>query len=415
MRKSPFAMIVAGTLIQLSLGCLYAWSIFSLLLSEVFPQLTSTQLSLNFTIAIFMYCIGGYVGGRLSARITRKACLRLAAALISVGLFGSSCMEWLPDWQALLLLYVSFGVLMSLGNGLAYNICVTGISIWFPRRMGLVNGILLMSYGVGSLLLGLLIQTLAIWINVFSIFRLFAVGSLAIILPASCFVCNGTPLRSVAPTEKPLAPEAEERGNSPAQMLRRPSFWIFFLICIANSTAGLLIFGNAANIAVWFGASASIGLAASFFNSLSRPVSGIILDRLTPYHMLCLTVCLRLFASLMLVFAATIRSAEIGCIGVFCIGFCYGSSVTTGTNAVREFYGPKHFSVNYSIATFCMLPGSILGPLVSGILQDQSGGFGNTFVMMAYIDACAAILLFFMRYHLHKERRAVAENHVNIT
>ncbi len=391
-------MAIAGAAVQLSLGCLYAWSVFSLLLREAIAQLTATQLSLCFTIAVIAYCCGGYLGGWLSERISRRTCLRLAAAAIAAGLLGASCIEGLPVKTALLLLYGSFGVLMGTGNGLAYNICVTGIPIWFPGRLGLVSGLLMMSYGAGSVLFGLLAQRLIHHMDIFSIFRLFGAVSFLAVFAASFFLRDGAPEEAASSSGPPAATD----GDTPGQMIRRPSFWLYFLISVANSAAGLLIVGNAAGIALSFG-SASAGLAVSLFNSLSRPISGALLDRYGPYRTLCLFGLLRLASSSLLIAVYTTHTAFLGYLALFCIGGCYGGSVTVGASAIRQFYGSRHYAVNYSIATFCMLPGSLLGPLLSGVLQDGSGGFGSTFVMMASIDLCAALLLLVLRRQLRRE------------
>ena len=396
--RAPGA-IAAGAAVQLMLGCLYAWSVFSLLLAEAFPQFTATELALSFTIAVISYCCGGYLGGWLSERISRRVCLRLAAAAIFAGLFGASFMEGLPPRQALLLLYGTFGVLMGTGNGLAYNICVTGIPMWYPDRMGLVCGILMMSYGAGSLLLGLLAQALSAWTDVFSIFRLFGAVSLATILAASLFLRDGAP--DAVPD--PGALSVTEGGDTPAQMLRRPSFWTYFLICVANSASGLLIVGNAAGLALFFGAAAWAGPIVSVFNSLSRPICGMLLDRLGPYRTLCCSTLLHLASSGLLILAAGLRSPVLGCTGIFAIGACYGASITASSGAIRQFYGPRHYPVNYSIIIFCMLPGSLLGPLLSGLLQDSGGGFRTTFSMMAAVDIIAIALLLLLHRQLRRE------------
>lgn len=92
--------------------------------------------------------------------------------------------------------------------------------------------------------------------------------------------------------------------------------------------------------------------------------------------------------------AARSQSTAIGCIGLFSIGSCFGGGVTSVAKFVCEHYGKRYYSVNYGIATFCMLPASILGPFVSGILQDYSNGsFFSTFIVMLVIDVCAIGIL----------------------
>lgn len=392
-RHVPMAAVATVTL--LFLGVLYAWSMFRVELSKVFTALTASQLSMNFTIAMTAFCVGGFTGGKLSARYSPKFSARLAAALVFTGYFGVSFMEKLEGGAALALLYVSYGAVAGLGTGIGHNCCVGSVPLWFPERMGLVSGVLLMGFGIGSLVLGLLIESLSAAIGVFNVFRLYAVLLAAALIAVSFFL-----------KEPPLAEKRKngsKRGLTPGQMLKRPSFWIYFLWNIIVTSSGLLVMNSAANIAVYFGAAAGLGLVVSVFNGVGRPVTGAVMDRLGQFRGMLMMNGLLVVSALALLATAVSGSVAMMTAGLLGIGIVYGGGATINAKVINVLYGPEHYAVNYSLSNFCMIPASFIGPYISGLLQDRSGGYTSTFVMLAAAATAGLAVNVLLKLRLKRE------------
>jgi len=67
-------------------------------------------------------------------------------------------------------------------------------------------------------------------------------------------------------------------------------------------------------------------------------------------------------------------------------------------SVIKGLFGPAHYSINFSLITLSGIPASFLGPYLSGVLQDLSGGaYGTTFLAMVGLALCALILFFFLR------------------
>ena len=397
-------LVVVAALMQLTLGAMYAWSMFRTQLSAQFPGFSAADLSLNFTLCMVGFGLGGFLGGKLTARFSPKVTVRLAAGLLFVGYLGVSFMGNLPDRSALILMYVCYGAVCGLGTGIGFNACLTGVSPWFPQRLGLVSGILLMGFGFGSLFLGLLAQTLSSRFGVFTVFRIYAAAISGVLLLGSFFL-RKPPI--TASTQSQTDETSDNvRSDTPLQMLACASFWLYFLWNIIMSASGQLILNSAANIAVFFGAAAGLGLVVSIFNGGGRPITGVIVDKLGQFKGMLLINGILIAAGLLLILTARTGSLVTMCIGMFAVGICYGGGVTISTKVIRDLYGPAHYSVNFSLSNCCSIPAAFLGPYISGLLQDRSGGgYTSTFWMLTGMAVLAFVLIFALRLALKLEHR----------
>ena len=398
--KNGALMIFFGALMTMFLGVIYAWTMFRVEIAKVFPGLTAAQLSLNFTITMVCFCMGGFIGGRLSAKRSQSVSARVSALMLLAGFMGVSFMGSVPPGVALAVMYICYGALSGLGVGIGYNACISAVSPWFPEKLGLVSGVLLMGFGFGSLLLGLLAQSLSATIGVFWVFRIYAAAIFAVLFTGSFFI------------RKPPAAQGDRTCGdgyslTPGQMLSRPSFWVYFLWNTIMSSAGQLVINSASGIAVFFGAAAGFGLVVSILNGAGRPLTGAVLDKAGRSRgMLIVNICL-ITAALMIMGADATGNLVLVIAGMLIVGVCYGGGVTISTKVISDLYGPEHYAVNFSLANFCGIPAAFTGPLLSGVLQDRAGGaYGSTFVMLLIMAVIALAALFVLERLIKREDRA---------
>lgn len=397
-QKKKIAVVVAATITLLLLGVMYAWSMFRIEIAKVFPDFAASQLSMNFTIAMIAFCLGGFAGGKISGRFSPRVSARVAAVLIFVGYMGVSFMGHFSGAAALAVLYVFYGAFVGFGTGIGYNACVGTVPMWFPQRIGIISGTLLMGFGVGSLVLGLAVEALSPLITVFNVFRIYAVALALALLVVSCF------LEKPPAAAKPGA-ETDDTGSvRPTQMLTRLSFWLYFLWNVIASCSGLLIMNSAANISVFFGAAAGLGLVVSLFNGIGRPVTGAVMDKMGQFKGMLIMNGVLVTAGVMLLVTAFTGSLVTMVIGLLGVGVVYGGGVTISAKVINDLYGPRYYAVNYSLSNFCMIPASFLGPYISGLLQDSSGDYTSTFVMLVAMAVMGFALILLLKMRLKKEQ-----------
>lgn len=141
--------LTIGVITMSFAGVLYAWSILKSPLSKEFGWSTS-QLALNFTIAMSFFCIGGLLGANLIKRIGCLITLIIAGVLSAIGFISTALLQDV----SVIMLYFSYGVLSGLGIGIAYNVVISTVSAWFPDKKGLCSGCLMMGFGASALILG---------------------------------------------------------------------------------------------------------------------------------------------------------------------------------------------------------------------------------------------------------------------
>lgn len=378
--------IVVGALMLLFLGLIYAWSIFKAPLNQVYPDWSVSQISLTFTISMICFCLFGFLGGKLQRVLTPRAIVFVGGLLIFCGFFGVSFMDAENPSRSLIRLYLLYGILCGGGVGMCYNVIISTVNKWFPDRQGLASGIMLMGFGFGGIILGSIVNELIGVTSVFVTFRILAVAILVVIGIGSFFL------------KRPDMIEGKSfvRGGkeySLGEMLKTGAFWCFFFWSIFINSAGLLVINSAAPIALAFGAPAVLGLIVSVFNGAGRVIIGAAFDRVGRKWTILLNVMIMLMAGACLLLGAATAAVIFIMIGLLLTGVAYGGSPTISSALIHSTFGPKNFPVNFSIATFSLMPAAIIGPMISSRLIESSGGtYGSTFVMVLILAAGALVM-----------------------
>lgn len=404
------SMVAVGVTMLLFLGVIYAWSIFRVELSTIYTDFTAAQFSLTFSIAMVSFCIGNFMGGRIAGRFSVAFALRLCASMAFIGYMGVSFIGYFEGTSALLLMYICYGAICGFGSGVGNNVSVYAISSWFPKQLGLVSGLLLMGYALSSIFLGLLAEYLFSYISIFVVFRIYAVAIALIVFASSFFI-------DCPPDEVPSA-VIENTGvccaapvnQTTLQVISSVSFWLFFIWNVMITSGGLLVFNSAANISLYYGSAAGLGLIVALANGIGRPVSGITLDKLGKAKGIFITNLLLIIGGVFLLLTSSTGSTFFMTIGLIAVGLCFGAGAPIATRYMYDRYGPKNYGKNFGLVVFCAIPASFIGPYVSGVLQDRSGGdYKSTFFMLLLIGIAALLINFAFIASLKREMRMIAK------
>jgi OFA family oxalate/formate antiporter-like MFS transporter len=234
-------------------------------------------------------------------------------------------------------------------------------------------------------------------IGLFPVFRVLAVVSAVILVGGGLFLRAPGP-DDVLPPPKAKAVVAGGQDYAPGQMIRRPTFWFYFLWNLCMSATGMLVINNAASISLFFGAAATVGLLVSVFNSGGRLLIGMCMDRLGWKATMFLDNGIIIAAGVLMVAGNSLGSFPMVLTGMLLAGICYGGGITIQASLVRSFYGSKHYAVNFSTCNLVSIPAAILGPMLSAALVDAAGGaYGPTFAMVVVMGLVSLGVNFLVR------------------
>ena len=375
---------IVGVIVLLFAGLVYAWSVLSTPIAAEFADWSKAQLSMTFTIVMIMFCIGSLLCGLLSGKLSAKMSVRIGAVLFLLGFFLAS------RTQSLAMLYIGFGVLCGLSSGLCYNAVMSTMVRWFPDRPGLISGVLLMGFGGGSFIIGKLYQAwtpveIGGWRASFLV-----MGIIIFVVLAICsffFVAPGADFVAPAAKNGKAAVRAAGREYKPLEMLKKPSFWLYYVWAIALSAAGLALISQASGV-VWeasasqtAGAVATIVGLISICNALGRVLFGGMYDKYGRSLSMQLVNILFIITSGVLILALTAKSVVVVIIGFILGGLAYSGVTPTNSAFCRAYFGPANYPVNFSLINSNLIFASF-GSTVSGALFDASGSYNATFFLI---------------------------------
>ena len=383
--------LITGVIAMLFAGILYAWSILKAPFAAEFGW-SASDLALNFTLAMSCFCTGGLLGAQISKRAGHKAAIITAGILSALGF----CLTALLSGSSVVLLYITYGVLAGLGIGIAYNVVISTVSVWFPDKKGLCSGCLMMGFGASALVLGNLANKLfnsALgWRATYLILGI-AIG---IVLIIAALLLKKPGADVVLPQPKAAKAAGSEnfeaKDYTPGQVLRRSSFWMAFLFLTFLAATGSSVISFAKDLALSVDAPETLAVTLvgilSVCNGLGRILTGAVFDAIGRRRtMLCanlLTIC----AAGITLLAVSIGSLPLCIVGLCLSGMSYGANPTITAAFMSTFYGMKHYSTNMALMTFTAMTASLIAT-VSNTLLETSGGYTAPFLMLLALSLAA--------------------------
>lgn len=387
-------ILLVGIAVMFVIGIIYAWSILKAPLQEEF-QWSASELALNFTLMMCMFCIGGMISGASLSRIPVKIILVTAGIMAWVGFYNVSKI----NENGIAALYLTYGILAGLGIGIGYNAVISVVNEWFTDKKGTSSGALMMSFGASALVFGNMADWLIRYIGWRSTYRVLGICCGLVLLLAAVVMKHPESIKKTAelqPLEKAQnsKPDKREMNYTPGEMVKRPEFFRFFVFLILACAVGNSTISMARDVAAGVGASASLASilagALSLCNGCGRIVSGMMFDRCGQKRTMLIDGIITIIAPVIMLIAVREKSVILCGIGLCVTGVSYSFQPPVTSSVVASFYGMKHFSINYSITNLMMIPASCVATLV-GVLYTKTDSFSVPFMVLI---VCAVFSFF---------------------
>src|SRR6266542_1262254 len=337
--------VVGALLMNLSLGSLYAWSIFVAPLEKEFGW-NRAQTSVVFTVAVVVFAASFVLAGRLQDKVGPFRISLVGAVFLSLGLVLASRTD------SLIWIYVTLGGIMGFGNGFGYATPIPVLSKWFPDRRGLAVGLAVAGYGAGSAILAFAVPPMLksvgwrgtfLWLGI-AYFVATIIGAFLLKNPPVGWKPAGW---VPAPASKSAA---TTRDYKPGEMIRTKQFPLMWVAYCLGTAAGLMTISQLVPYAK------SIGLPAT---------------------------------------AATLSSLAFVFVAIFCIYYCYGTQLSVFPTTTADFFGTKNLGVNYGLIFTAWGIAGIVGPMIGGKMFTIYHNYNVAFYTAGILSAVAflAILL----------------------
>ncbi len=390
-------VVVGAILIQLCLGAIYAWSVFTKQITAVdgIYGFSAKQAAWVFSAGLATFAVVMVLAGRLQAKLGPKPIavaggIVLGAGYVLGGFLGSSFVMQL----------ICIGIIGGAGIGLAYVVPIAVGVKWFPDKKGMISGLAVAGFGFGATLW---VKLAGSWfgglLNTTNVFGLPGVQSVFFIYGIVFFVLvllGSTVMKNPPEGYKPEGWEPPAAGTTSkatgaveltsGEMLKTPQFYFIWLMFVGSGLAGLMViycirlFGvdalqasGAAADARTAGVIAGTAMAwYAILNGLGRIVWGVVSDKIgrkIALFMMCL------FQGLIMLFFFKMGHSEIGLIiGACIIGFNFGGNFALFPAATADFFGNKNVGTNYGWVFLAYGVAGIAGPQIAGYFKDAAKG-----------------------------------------
>jgi OFA family oxalate/formate antiporter-like MFS transporter len=365
-----------GTLLQMCLGSVYAWSYFQKPLVEACDW-RHAQVAWTFSLAIAFLGAAAAVGGLCLPRFGPRKLAILGSLLYGAGHLLAALALW---WQALPLLWLGYGVIGGIGLGLGYVTPVATAAKWFPDRKGLVTGMVVMGFGFGALVMSKIIAP--------ALDALFQ-HQLPLVFAGAGVIVGGVGLAAAVflrnpPEAAPGSTLATGSGPGARGLICSRQFVLMWLVFFCNITAGIALIGFQSPLlqdlwkqadfsrspAVLAAAGATLIAASSVCNGLGRLFWGALSDRIGPLGAFRVILLTQVAAFCLLMTACSPWLFG----GLVCyVLLCYGGGFGVMPAFVANTFGQRLMPVMYGAILTAWSCAGVVGPQLIAQLKDRPG------------------------------------------
>jgi len=392
--------VFGAIVIQLCLGAIYAWSVFTK--PFVDAGWTRTQTQAVFAAGLALFAIIMVIAGRLMPKYGPRKLAMSGGVVLGLGYLLAGLFAGTNFW----LVFLFVGIIGGSGIGLAYVVPIAVGMRWFPDKKGLITGLAVAGFGFGALLWVKLAGTWGNLIGIYGLSKTFIIygiiffvvvliGSIWMVFPPKDWKPKGW---IPTETEKKVADSKYQLKSG--QMLKTPQFYMIWLTFVFGAGAGLMVIGNIKLFGIEeltkagiteFTASAIAGTAMAVFyalaNGLGRIAWGAISDKLgRKTSIIIMMLTQGIFVILFQWIAGT---PALLYIGAALIGFNFGGNFALFPTITADTFGTKYIGQNYGWVFLAYGVGGIFGPIMAGKLGDM-GNFSLAFIICGVLCIVAA-------------------------
>lgn len=365
--------------IHLSIGSVYAWSLFVEPIAT-YINATQSKVQFAFSLAIFFLGTSAAFGGSIVEKDIHKSSL-ISCICFCSGLLLTS---FAISIKSLLLIYIGYGCLMGIGLGIGYITPIKTLMLWFKEQKGLATGIAVCAFGFASAIASPIIT------NLLSCTKL---PTCFIIL--SAIYCLPMYIAHIL-IKKPEWYKENTTKNSfnIKDLLYKPQFILIWFIIFINITCGLALISTASPIMTEQKIPLKIiAIAVSImgiFNGTGRLLFSAVSDKLrnraTIYKIILL---ISIGVSVLTIIICNTITIPITLV---IISACYGAGFSCLPSLLSDIFGMDNVSKIHGITLTAWGFAGLVGNQISGLVYSICNSYLPIFIVITILYIIALLL-----------------------
>ena len=358
-------IILGAILLHLSIGSIYAFSVFinPLVLAFGF-ELPAVQFIFSLAIAT-LGISAAFIFGKFVEKYGAKKTALISTLCFTLGMIGTGLFLTLQV-GALTTVYVMF-IILGIGLGSGYISPVSSLLKCFNKHPGMAGGIAVFAFGLGAAVCSPVATWLLTFLPVQSVFIVLGIAYFVIMSIATYLLPN-----------KIYSTEAKfNAGMDLHSALNTRTFYKLWLLFMTNIFCGIAIISIAAPMAMSILSieameAALIVSIISICNGIGRPIFATLADIFNPKNMYTCIFVLQILA-LLVMLVYPVKAVVIISLGL--IGACYGAGFSILPSYIAYIFGLKNVGAIHGASLTAWSFSGIFAPLFIALVFHMSGAY----------------------------------------
>jgi OFA family oxalate/formate antiporter-like MFS transporter len=339
----------------------------------------------------------------------------MTTCIVASIMLGNQYVGKIAEMDRLLLLWGTIGFMAGAGIGFAYVCPIAALVKWFPEHKGLVSGIAVAGFGLGAYLFSRKWGALG-YIGKQGIFPFFIMHGVVCIVA----VTAGALLLSNPPSTAPVTNKTVLPDSTWQETLRKPAFYLLWLMFFSGAMAGLMVIGIIKVFAgeqlliaaretgrvltdsetrdIMMKGAAAVGVLA-IFNAIGRVVWGFLSDWIG--RTVTFVIMFVLQAVVMFLLAGMTTEVSLS-IAAALVGFNFGGNFALFPSATADLFGAKNLGANYGWVFTSYGFAGVVGIAAGNFAKVLTGSYAAAFTLAAVLCLLSAGLAIFLQV-MHKK------------
>lgn len=370
-KRQKYSMMVFGSLAIFFSGYPHIWSVYSPYVMDI-TGWTAGQTSMCFYLTLLFFVIGNIVGGRIQDKSDPVKVLSIGGFIQAVGVFGSAFLltsNPLP-------MYLAFGVLQGIGQGMIYTVILATAQKWFPDKKGFATGVVSTANGLCGFFLAPLSERILVGYGPKTALMVIGVLMAAAWILSSIFVKvpeGGQQVQS-AEVERDHKMINGQYQYSTKEMVKSRKFYLLVATMMCGLISYFLVSPIARTLQLERGVAPSIAVSAvmmgSVMNAGTRLILPTLADRIGRSLCIKMVMVVSFIAMISLVFSQSYTTT----LGVVIMYGCYGGIMGSFPSFSSSIFGIAHSGENYGYVMSGVVIATLGAPAItSGIMGIGKG------------------------------------------